>query len=85
TDSDQDVIVTGTRLTGGRAVDSAAPIEVIDANSLARTGKPDLNQALNTTVPSYTAQSFGGDAGNLKLSARLRGLSPNHALILVNG
>lgn len=85
TDSDQDVIVTGTRLTGGRAVDTPAPIEVIDANSLARTGKPDLNQALNTTVPSYTAQSFGGDAGNLKLSARLRGLSPNHALILVNG
>ena len=42
TDSDQDVIVTGTRLTGVRAVDSAAPIEVIDANSLARTGKPDL-------------------------------------------
>lgn len=85
TDGDQDVIVTGTRLTGVRAVDSAAPIEVIDANTLARTGRPDLNQALNATVPSYTAQSFGGDAGNLKLSARLRGLSANHALILVNG
>ncbi len=79
------MIVTGTRLTGVRAADSAAPIELIDSGSLARTGKPDLSQALNETVPSFTSQSFGGDASNLKLSARLRGLSPNHALILVNG
>ena len=85
TDAGPDVIVTGTRLTGTHAADSAAPIDLIDSSSLLRTGRPDLIQALNQTVPSLTAQAFGGDAGNLKLTARLRGLSANHTLILVNG
>jgi iron complex outermembrane receptor protein len=79
------VIVTGTRVTGLRASDSAAPVEVLDASALIRAGRPDLVQALNQNLPSFNAQSFGGDASNLKLSARLRGLSANHTLILVDG
>ncbi|CAN7632421.1 TonB-dependent receptor [Phenylobacterium sp. LjRoot225] len=79
------VIVTGTRTTGLRAVDSAAPIQVLGAQALARVGQPDLIQGLAQTVPSFTAEAFGGDTANLTLSARLRGLSPNHALVLVNG
>ena len=79
------IIVTGTRVTGLRAIDSAAPVEVLDSNALTRTGRPDLLQALNQTLPSFNVQAFGGDASNLKLSARLRGLSPNHTLVLVNG
>ncbi|MDO7843194.1 TonB-dependent receptor plug domain-containing protein [Sphingomonas immobilis] len=83
--TEADVIVTGTRVTGIRAADSAAPIELIDSGSILRAGKPDLAQALNQLVPSFNAQAFGGDASNLKLTARLRGLSANHTLILVNG
>lgn len=79
------IVVTGTRRTGLRAADSPAPIEIVDADSLRHAGRPDLVSALGAQVPSFTAQGFGGDASNLKLSARLRGLSPNHALILVNG
>lgn len=79
------IIVTGTRKTGLRAADSPAPIEVVDAGALQRSGKPDVISGLAASVPSFTSQAFGGDMGNLKLSARLRGLSPNHALILVNG
>ncbi|CAN7142580.1 TonB-dependent receptor [Phenylobacterium sp. LjRoot225] len=80
-----EVIVTGTRLTGVRAQDSAAPIEVIDAETLQRTGRTELGQALARVAPSFNAQSFGGDAANLTLSARLRGLSPNQTLVLING
>ena len=79
------VIVTGTRTTGLRAVDSAAPIQVLGATALAKVGQPDLIQGLAQTVPSFTAEAFGGDTANLTLSARLRGLSPNHTLVLVNG
>src|SRR6202008_1020520 len=79
------VIVTGTRTTGLRAVDSPAPIQVLGAPALARVGQPDLIQGLAQTVPSFTAEAFGGDTANLTLSARLRGLSPNHTLVLVNG
>jgi iron complex outermembrane receptor protein len=58
---------------------------VLDAASLNRTGQPDLRQALAQNLPSFTIQAFGGDTANLTLSARLRGLSPNNTLVLVNG
>ncbi|MYN41543.1 TonB-dependent receptor [Duganella sp. FT109W] len=79
------VIVTGTRSSGIKVENSASPIQVLDSASLARTGQPDLIQALAQNLPSFTAQAFGGDAANLTLSARLRGLSPNNTLVLING
>ncbi len=80
-----DVIVTGTRATGVTAAESAAPIKVLDEEMLSHVGQPNLNQVLTQLVPSFTAQAFGGDTSNLTLSARLRGLSPNHTLVLING
>lgn len=82
---DDIIIVTGTRTSGLVAADSPAPIVVLDSESLLSTGTPDLRIALSQNVPSFTAQAFGGDTAALTLSARLRGLSPNHALVLVNG
>ncbi len=79
------IIVTGTRTTGLTAADSPAPVVVLDVGTLEHTGQPDLIQALSQNVPSFTAQAFGGDSAALTLSAKLRGLSPNHALVLVNG
>jgi iron complex outermembrane recepter protein len=80
------VIVTGTRVQGMTAADSAAPITVLGADALTHgTGSPDLRDALGQSVPSFTAQQFGGDTANLTLSAALRGLSPNDTLVLVNG
>ena len=80
-----DVIVTGTRTTGMTAAESAAPIKVLGEEMLGSVGQPNLNQVLTQLVPSFNAQAFGNDTANLTLSARLRGLSPNHALVLVNG
>ncbi|HWF63619.1 MAG TPA: TonB-dependent receptor, partial [Rhizomicrobium sp.] len=80
------VIVTGTRVQGMTAADSAAPIQVLGTDALSHgTGSTDLRQQLGQTVPSFTAQQFGGDTANLTLSAALRGLSPNDTLVLVNG
>ena len=79
------VIVTGTRAAGLTVEDSASPIQVLDASSLARTGQPDLIQALAQNLPSLNAQAFGSDMAAMTLSARLRGLSPNNTLVLVNG
>jgi iron complex outermembrane receptor protein len=79
------VIVTGTRAAGLKIENSASPVQVVDATSLARTGQPDLLQALAQNLPSLTAQAFGSDMANMTLSARLRGLSPNNTLVLVNG
>jgi iron complex outermembrane recepter protein len=80
------VIVTGTRVQGMTAADSAAPITVLGTDALTHgTGSNDLRQQLAQSVPSFTAEQFEGDAANLSLSAALRGLSPNDTLVLVNG
>lgn len=79
------VIVTGTRTTGLSAADSPAPVTVLGEDILDRAGQVGLTQILALTVPSFNAQAFGGDASNLTLQAKLRGVSPNHALVLVNG
>src|SRR4051812_40438888 len=81
----ESVIVTGTRVTGLTAADSAAPITVIGTEALSHVGQPNLIQALAQISPSFSAESRGGDTANLTLSARLRGLSPNDTLVLVNG
>jgi iron complex outermembrane receptor protein len=81
----ESVIVTGTRVTGMTAADSAAPITVIGSDALTHVGQPNLIQALAQITPSFTAEALGGDTGALTLSARLRGLNPNDTLVLVNG
>jgi iron complex outermembrane receptor protein len=79
------VIVTGTRVTGMTAADSAAPVTVIGSDALTKVGQPNLIQALAQITPSFSAEALGGDTGALTLSARLRGLNPNDTLVLVNG
>jgi iron complex outermembrane receptor protein len=81
----QEVIVTGTRQTGLEASESPAPIQIVSSVQLSETGKPDLMSALATLVPSFVVQAFGFDLQNQTIEAKLRGLSPNHVLILVNG
>ena len=81
----EEIIVTGTRATGITAAESAAPIKLVGSDAIEHIGQPNLNQVLSQLVPSFTAQAFGGDTANLTLSARLRGLSPNHTLVLIDG
>jgi len=80
-----EVIVTGTRVTGVKAEDSAAPIQVVGASALKRVGQPDLIQALSQNLPSFNAEGYGADTAALTLSAALRGLNPNDTLVLVDG
>ena len=80
-----EVIVTGSRQTGITAAESAAPIQIVSAESLKQSGAPDLMTALAQLVPSLQLQAFGFDMAGQTLQARLDGLSPNDVLILVNG
>jgi iron complex outermembrane receptor protein len=84
-ESTQTVVVTGTRVTGVDAFSSSSPVQVLSAETIENAGRPDLMNALANVVPSFTAQAFGGDMANQTLQAKLRGLSPNHTLVLVNG
>lgn len=79
------VIITGTRDTGMKARDSATPIDVISARDLSATGQTNLLDALKRILPSVNAQAVGYDFGALARTFQLRGLSPSHTLVLVNG
>jgi iron complex outermembrane receptor protein len=81
-----EVIVTGTRETGLKAADSPSPIQVISADQLkAASGSGDLMSTLAQLVPSLQVQAFGFDMSGQTLQARLRGVSPNDVLVLING
>jgi iron complex outermembrane receptor protein len=82
----QEVIVTGTRQSGLQAAESPAPVQILSAEALqAAAGNPDLMSTLAQIVPSLQMQAFGFDMAGQTLMARLRGMSPNHVLVLVNG
>lgn len=82
---DGEIIVTGTRTLGLRVEDSLAPVEVLGQAALARDGRPELTNALANALPSLNVQPVGFDLANETLAVRMRGLSPNHTLVLVNG
>ena len=79
------VVVTGTRDTRRSADESLSPIDVISARDLQRTGQTDLRDALVKLLPSVNRLAQAGDAANLTSALTLRGLSPNHVLLLING
>ena len=84
-DAGSEIIVTGTRASGQAAAQSAAPIQVLSQEALTHVAQPNLNQVLTQLVPSFQAQTQGTDMASFALSARLRGISPNHTLVMVNG
>lgn len=80
------ISVVGSRIALRTATDSVAPVDIITAEQLQATGLTDTARALQFAAPSYSfpfsAVTDGSDAVR---PANLRGLSPDHTLVLVNG
>ncbi len=75
------VIVVGSRSFSQRSnLNTAVPVDVISSKQLANTGQNNLTQALHFTVPSFNASRQLSNE-----PATLRGLDPDHVLILING
>jgi iron complex outermembrane recepter protein len=82
----EEVVVTGTRQMGLQAAASPVPIQVVSAEALRQVGgNQDLMSTLAQVVPSLSVQAFGVDMAAQTLQAKLRGLSPNDALVLIDG
>jgi iron complex outermembrane receptor protein len=81
----EEIIVTGTRQLGRTKQDSPAPVDVISAKELQATGEQNVFDALNKVLPSLDLPPIGFDTAGLTRSARLRGLSPDDTLVLVDG
>lgn len=79
-------LLTGSPERGVTVTDSAAPVQIIGPGALRRAGgNPSLVSARAQSVPAFTAQPFGNNMAGQTLQARLRGLSGNDVLALVNG
>ena len=83
----EEVVITGTRSQKPRTVaDSPVPIDVLSAeqfNSLGNTA--DITDNLKSLIPSYTATPATGDGSAFIRPTSLRGMAPDHTLVLVNG
>ncbi len=80
------IVTIGSRRQGRSATDLPTPVDTINAEQLANQGSSNISELLRTTVPSFNVseQPISGTATSVR-PANLRGLSPDHVLILVNG
>ncbi len=80
------IIVTGTRRTERTVLESNVPVDVVTQEDLLSTGTADLQNKLQSVVPSYNVRRIPTADGNIFVRpATLRNLSPDHTLVLVNG
>ncbi|MEJ2419475.1 MAG: TonB-dependent receptor plug domain-containing protein [Exilibacterium sp.] len=82
----EEVITTGTRTVGRTATQSPAPVDVVSGQDFVNQGDTDLSNLLRNVVPSYNVNTQPiSDAATIVRPANLRGLAPDHTLVLVNG
>ena len=87
-DNDQmleEMVVTGSRSAPRSVFDSAVPIDVIGGDDFENQGDTDLSNLLRNVVPSYNVNTQPiSDAATIVRPVNMRGLAPDHTLVLVN-
>ncbi len=81
------IVLVGTRSTGRAKTETPVPVDIIRINQVGMpTAKMDLTSVLNMAAPSfnYNKQSGADGADHIDLGT-LRGLGPDHTLVLING
>jgi iron complex outermembrane recepter protein len=80
------VVTIGTRVADRSALDTAAPVDVVSAESIQNVGVGELNQALSVNLPSlnFPRPALADGTDSIRPAA-LRGLAPDQTLVLVNG
>ena len=82
----EEVITTGTRSRARSVDDSPSPVDVLSAEYFTDQGDTDLSNLVRNIVPSYNVNSQPiSDAATIVRPANLRGLAPDHTLVLING
>ena len=80
-----DIVVIGTRVRGVAPENLSVPVEFYEIEEMTTTGTSDLAMALQQVAPSFNSQRNAIGDGGLFHSALLRGMTPDHTLVLVNG
>ena len=81
----ESLVVVGTRAQPRSILDSAVPIDIVSNEAFEKQGGADLPDLLRALVPSYNVNTQPiSDASTVVRPANLRGLAPDHTLVLVN-
>ena len=82
----EEVTVLGSRRAGIDVFETAVPIDVITSEQIERSGFNQTVELLQSLVPSFNSfKNSITDATDYIRPAQLRGLGPEHVLVLVNG
>jgi len=82
----EEIVTTGTRAKARSVEDSPAPVDVLAGDYFANQGDTDLQNLVRNVVPSYNVNMQPiSDAATVVRPANLRGLAPDHTLVLING
>ena len=78
--------VLGSRAKNRTAIETAAPVDIIDSEQLERTGARELGQLLQMLEPSFNfSRTTISDGTDILRPATLRALGPDQVLVLING
>lgn len=81
-----ELVVVGTRSRPRSNIDTAVPVDILDAKELTSTGQNTFDKALTYRVPSFNSvQTPVNDATSLLDPYEIRNMGPSRTLILING
>ncbi|WP_321490048.1 TonB-dependent receptor [uncultured Hyphomonas sp.] len=80
------VIITGVRGAPRSVIDSPTPIDVFTSEDIEQGSPTGIYESIRYLVPSFNLPSRGGGGtATIIATGGLRGLNPDHTLVLVNG
>ena len=80
------LVAVGSRARPRTVTESPVPVDVIPTRELINQGDTDFANVLRNVVPSFNVNIQPiSDAATFARPANLRGLAPDHTLVLVNG
>jgi iron complex outermembrane receptor protein len=83
---EEQVTVTGTRVPGRVASETAAPVDYVDNEAIRETGASETGKVLQLVEPSFNfSTTTVSDGTDIIRPATLRSLGPDQVLFLVNG
>jgi len=81
----EEVVVIGSR-TERTVLETAVPVDVLNARELERTGQSETSRMIQFLAPSFNfSTSTISDGTDIVRPSTLRGLGPDQTLVLVNG
>ena len=80
------LVAVGSRAKPRTVTESPVPVDVIPAREIVNQGDIDLANLLRNVAPSFNVNTQPiSDAATFARPANLRGLAPDHTLVLING